>query len=109
MGVRHCEEEDTNPPRNGIHSYPSYFHSAHLRHKCLPSEASLANRFEVFLSVRTKNKNRRREDEKVVIWNLRDFLFLVGCSGKVLGCMSSKVGDLAAPAPLVNNLVSHSI
>ena len=30
-------------------------------------------------------------------------------SGKVLGCMSSKVGDLAAPAPLVNNLVSHSI
>ena len=82
MGVRHCEEEDTNPPRNGIHSYPSYFYPTHLRHQLLPSEASLhkeANRFEVFLSVRTKNKNRRREDEKVVIWNLRDFLFLVGC------------------------------
>ena len=41
MGVRHCEEEDTNPPRNGIHSYPSYFYPTHLRHQLLPSEASL--------------------------------------------------------------------
>ena len=30
-------------------------------------------------------------------------------SGKVLGCMSSEVGDLAAPAPLVNNLVNLKI